>query len=183
MYKVCDCLRDCLRPNGYHSHEIDQDITDKSYRDFELKASSHTPSDRFYKTACPPEHIPKEFEKMAKRFKEILNEADIQEYIRKTARFYFDFIHMHPFKDGNGRTTRLLTIMLLNYRDINLTSLFSCSMESTDFGWKSNSALDGDYSAIECNLLRRIQKKCSSLIFDENKNQDNKQIEICPDKE
>ena len=32
---------------------------------------------------------------------EILNETNIKEYIKKTARFYFDFLLVHPYDDGN----------------------------------------------------------------------------------
>lgn len=41
-----------------------------------------------------------------------------EEIIKKIADFHFDFLWIHPFVDGNGRTARIMTWYLFSYFDI-----------------------------------------------------------------
>jgi hypothetical protein len=51
------------------------------------------------------------FEKEAAALGELTTSAKIERYIQLIARFQKDYVSIHPFPDGNGRTSRLL----LNY--------------------------------------------------------------------
>lgn len=110
---------------------------------------------------------------------EILNETNIKEYIKKTARFYFDFLLVHPYDDGNGRTARLLTIMLLNYKNINLTSLFAGNIDNYEFNVeKANNTLNNNYEPLENSLLNIIQERCSANVLNNDEKENNVNLEI-----
>ena len=64
------------------------------------------------------------FDKMAelnetvKRAIENINKYSISEYIEIVARIHYDLTIIHPFSDGNGRTTRALTNWLLRLKGL-----------------------------------------------------------------
>jgi len=59
---------------------------------------------RNYDTACRDEHVPP---------------------LLTTATFVFDFLAIHPFRDGNGRVSRLLTTLLLQSHDFQVAKYVS----------------------------------------------------------
>ncbi len=49
-------------------------------------------------------------------FKEIIQKSgELEEYIRSAIRFHAKLIEIHPFSDGNGRSTRALLNLLMKY--------------------------------------------------------------------
>ncbi len=178
LTKTCYSIRDVFKPNGFHSSLDGVDICDKGFRTKLLGDPTGDNHNAFFNKTCHPSNISEEFQKLSNTFKNILLEENIDEYIKKTARFYFDFLLLHPFSDGNGRTARILTIMMLNHKGINLTSLFAGNLDNYTFNITiANKALDNDYTAIENRLYDIIFKRCNSTIF--NSENENKRDEYC----
>lgn len=97
-----------------------------------------------------------DYNKLREQYQEVLAEEDETEFIKKCADFHFDFTRVHPFSDGNGRTSRILLSMMLATRNIMLPSLYTGTIDKFEFYTKSNTALEGDYSTIEQELFERL---------------------------
>lgn len=64
--------------------------------------------------------IEKELEKLIKKYNEFIkkNKVTIKKILYFAVYFHNEFQHIHPFEDGNSRTTRLITFHLLQSKDI-----------------------------------------------------------------
>ena len=64
--------------------------------------------------------IEEEFEKLIKKYNEFIKKekSSPRKILDFSAYFHNEFQHIHPFVDGNSRTTRLITFHLLQSRDI-----------------------------------------------------------------
>lgn len=58
------------------------------------------------------QETPKYMEQLCLAYRETLNQSQLPELILIN-NFIFDFLCIHPFRDGNGRTSRLLNLLLL----------------------------------------------------------------------
>ena len=56
---------------------------------------------------------PASIEKLCKAFDDIMHKNDLVEPLIVIPMFVIDFLCIHPFNDGNGRMSRLLTLLLL----------------------------------------------------------------------
>ncbi len=100
--------------------------------------------------------LPIEFEKLSKEYDEIMKEPNKEAFIRKCADFHFDFLRVHPFPDGNGRTSRILLSSMLASHDIFMPSLFSDYSDKEYFYRRSNEALKGNYKITENDIFMRL---------------------------
>ena len=68
----------------------------------------------------PPEKIKEELEKLFNRYNEFIKRKNVplEEVLKFAVYFHNEFQHIHPFEDGNSRTTRLITFHLLQSLDI-----------------------------------------------------------------
>ncbi|MFC2142159.1 Fic family protein [Acidobacteriota bacterium] len=73
---------------------------------------------------------------------------------------HFELVRIHPFKDGNGRTTRLLTTLLLLQRGYDFKKMF-CITEYY------NRKRDQYYDALQC--VEVVEKNDKQLIMDASK--------------
>ncbi|MEK6906425.1 MAG: Fic family protein, partial [Nanoarchaeota archaeon] len=66
------------------------------------------------------ENIEKEFEELIKKYNDFIKKekAELKEILAFAVYFHNEFQHIHPFEDGNSRTTRLITFHLLQSKDI-----------------------------------------------------------------
>ncbi len=67
-----------------------------------------------------PEMIKDELENLFEKYNEFIKkkQVSIKELLSFAVYFHNEFQHIHPFVDGNSRTTRLITFHLLQSRDI-----------------------------------------------------------------
>lgn len=65
-------------------------------------------------------NIEKELEKLIKRYNDFIKKrkAPLKDVLHFVVYFHNEFQHIHPFEDGNSRTTRLITFHLLQLKDI-----------------------------------------------------------------
>lgn len=70
------------------------------------------------------EQIVRGMEILSQRYEDIMKISDTTKYVSECAKFLHDFIMIHPFSDGNGRTSRMLLQVMLAKRNILLPSLF-----------------------------------------------------------
>nr|MBA4405341.1 hypothetical protein [Nanoarchaeum sp.] len=72
-----------------------------------------------FKTTSP-EKIKEELENLFKKYNEFIRRKNIplEEILNFAVYFHNEFQHIHPFEDGNSRTTRLITFHLLQSLDI-----------------------------------------------------------------
>lgn len=72
----------------------------------------------------PPFHKREEIERELKALFDWANEDTEVPTILKTALFHHQLVYLHPFEDGNGRVTRLLTALLFLKRGYNINRYF-----------------------------------------------------------
>jgi Fic family protein len=65
-------------------------------------------------------NIESELEELIREYNEFIkkNKVSLKEILDFAVYFHNEFQHIHPFVDGNSRTTRLITFHLLQSRDI-----------------------------------------------------------------
>ena len=73
----------------------------------------------------PPK--PQEVPAMMKNFVQWINTESEIHPVLKSGIIQFQFVHIHPFVDGNGRTSRLLCTTYLYQKDYDFKKLFSIS--------------------------------------------------------
>ena len=73
----------------------------------------------------PPK--PKEVPTLMKDFAQWINQKSDIHPVLKSGIIQFQFVHIHPFVDGNGRTSRLLCTAYLYKEDYDFKKLFSIS--------------------------------------------------------
>jgi Fic family protein len=73
-----------------------------------------------YFKITPPEKIKEELERLFEKYNEFIKKKNpkFEEIIKFAVYFHNEFQHIHPFIDGNSRTTRLITFHLLQSLDI-----------------------------------------------------------------
>ena len=67
------------------------------------------------------EYVPQAMKLYSESIKEILKKSgqmDEEQYIKEVAKLHYRFIQIHPFPDGNGRTARAISNMLLLEKNI-----------------------------------------------------------------
>lgn len=99
---------------------------------------------------------PESIEKLCKAFDDVMKNNDLVDPLIIIPMFVIDFLCIHPFNDGNGRMSRLLTLLLL-YRSgyivgkyISIEKLIELSKETyyealqaSSIGWHEN---ESDYA-------------------------------------
>jgi Fic family protein len=72
-----------------------------------------------------PSKIKQELETLFNKYEAFLNKKDIsfQELLNFAVYFHNEFQHIHPFEDGNSRTTRLITFYIFQQQDIPVLDL------------------------------------------------------------
>jgi Fic family protein len=72
----------------------------------------------------PPAHTQREIKRMVKELIEWVNKEKNTQPILKASIFHHRFVYIHPFYDGNGRVTRLLTSYILMLNGYEVTRYF-----------------------------------------------------------
>lgn len=85
------------------------------YRIFDIPTNG---ADRFFTMSSKGKDVKSDMQQLGNEYEELKKIEDREEYINKAIYIFQRFIQIHPYVDGNGRTSRaLLDIMLIN-RDI-----------------------------------------------------------------
>ena len=92
------------------------------YRDIQNYVGNSVTKEIIY---MPPK--PKEVPGLMKDFVKWINEGPDIHPVLKSGIIQFQFVHIHPFVDGNGRTSRLLCAAYLDKSDYDFKRLFSIS--------------------------------------------------------
>ncbi|MBU4086366.1 MAG: Fic family protein, partial [Nanoarchaeota archaeon] len=68
----------------------------------------------------PPEKIREELEKLFEKYNKFIKRKNpaLEEILKFAVYFHNEFQHIHPFENGNSRTTRLITFHLLQSLDV-----------------------------------------------------------------
>lgn len=79
----------------------------------------HIKGNQDFKTT-PPEKIKEELDKLFDKYNEFIKRKNVplEEILKFAVYFHNEFQHIHPFEDGNSRTTRLITFHLIQSLDI-----------------------------------------------------------------
>lgn len=80
---------------------------------------------------------------LSHKYDDILKISDTKEYVSECAKLLHDFIMLHPFTDGNGRTSRLIFQKMLASRNIFIPSLFDSYYHRIQYGYEKNAIKSG----------------------------------------
>lgn len=70
------------------------------------------------------DEVPQAIEQLCLAYREVVQEESVPDLLA-IASFVFDFLCIHPFRDGNGRVSRLLTSLLLHKSGFHVVSFIS----------------------------------------------------------
>lgn len=97
-----------------------------------------------------PELVPSAIQSLCNAYKDAAKNSKLPDLLL-IATFVFDFLCIHPFRDGNGRVSRLLTLLLLYQYDYNVGRYVSIekviedskieyynSLQSSSAGWHTS---------------------------------------------
>ena len=148
-------ILDCLRTNMIGNMLIK---CDNFYRDYDL--GELRSDNRFFCVSIKPENIEEEMIKLNQEYNEIKSIEDIDEYIKRIIIVFQKFVKIHPYKDGNGRTSRLLLDVMLLNRNILPPVLYDTNY---DRGKKLDSqsheyTINGDEKPIVNFINKRIEE-------------------------
>ena len=107
---------------------------DSGFRTIKLKSKG------FLGYAPPPDKVPYFVDKLNNEFKDVLQEENLEEYIKKVGILWYKFMVCHPFNDGNGRTGRYLFNTLLAHRNIIVPALYTSHNDKEEFNTKIDKA-------------------------------------------
>ena len=79
------------------------------------------------------EKIDSAMEYLNKEYDGLMQEEDIEEFIKKVGILWYQFMLVHPYKDGNGRTGRYLLNCLLAKKGILIPALYNTEEEQFAF--------------------------------------------------
>jgi fido (protein-threonine AMPylation protein) len=114
------------------------------------------------------EKIEEELNKLLKSYNDFINKkSSLKETLAFAVYFHNEFQHIHPFIDGNSRTTRLITFHLLQSKEIPITDIpFGLLNEYLNYTKGSKKREDAKlYHTLQKIVLfnlRKINKKLSS---------------------
>ena len=116
--------------------QLHRDMLDYSEKDIRHKGEYKFGSNRIEATdyegntvgvifdPTPPHLVSKEMQELISWYQWAV-EAEVKHPLILIANFILEYLSIHPFQDGNGRTSRLLTNLLLLQHGYNFTSLIS----------------------------------------------------------
>lgn len=145
--KVCQAIRESF---------VDSNATTESKIETGLRKKRLRGDGGFWSGVATPEELPEKFKVLGERFTKIIDEQDETEFIKQCADFHFDFIQMHPYSDGNGRTARMLLSLMLASHDYLLPAIYVSPQHKENFYLRSNDAIKGNYKTIEYDLFQRL---------------------------
>jgi len=114
------------------------------------------------------EKIEEELDKLLKTYNKLIkNKASLKEILNFAVYFHNEFQHIHPFEDGNSRTTRLITFHLLQSKNIPIIDIpFGLLDEYLNYTKGSKKREDirlyQNLQRVILFNLKRINKKLSS---------------------
>jgi len=116
-----------------------------------------------------PENIMAELEKLFERYNEFIKRKNtsLEESLKFAVYFHNEFQHIHPFEDGNSRTTRLITFHLLQSLNIPILDIpFGLLDEYQSYTKSSKKREDAKlYQSLQKIILfniKKINKRLSS---------------------
>ena len=105
--------------------------------------------------------IAEKMQELGDRFTELQECSDVETYVRKSSDFVRDFVSLHPYSDGNGRTSRMLLNVMMAKRGLVIPSIIETYYDrksSSDYSRAEQEATEGNYKPMQEYLLRRVRK-------------------------
>ena len=151
----------------------------EKYRDSTLLSGDN----EFMKNASKGMNVQKDMEALKEEFKELKDIKDNDEYVDKAIEIYAKFIQIHPYPDGNGRTSRaLLDVMLLN-RDIVPPILYDTYYDREELDTRVGKyTLEGKKDPLRLFIKEKIIEQNGS-IFSKEVDKDKKKVKEIEGKE
>ena len=121
--EICYAIRILFQKAGINEIDGDKDYgsTTTEYR----KKTNMTSQEFCTGLALNQDEIKDKMNELNNRYLELLQLDDKQEYVRGVADILLDFLMLHPYYDGNGRTSRALFTVLMAQKGIVAPALIS----------------------------------------------------------
>lgn len=164
--KICYMIREKMAKVGADT-EIDPDNKENSvgietgYRKnaYTINQQNKTPFVKGGKYGH--KEISEKMQELGKRFEDLQKCEDIDKYVRESSDFVRDFIALHPYTDGNGRTSRMLLDVMMAKKGIVIPSVIESYYErysNSDYSKAEEMATAGDYKPMQEYLIKRVRK-------------------------
>lgn len=125
-------------------------------------------------TSSNPEFIKQDMAKYKQEFDNVdWKSMSKEEIIRQAAKLSYDFVRIHPYKDGNGRTSRMILDYLLHSNGVESPVLFTDLQSKLKAGEVFDFCNEGFSKPFEDFVLSQYQKQ-----FKNDKIQEQKPAEI-----
>ena len=87
---------------------------------------------------------------LQKEFNDIINSnVSDEEYIKLCTRFHYDFVRVHPLRDKNGTTSRMLMGILLIKRGLEPKPMYESYIHRKEYFDALDAANNGDFKPLE----------------------------------
>lgn len=118
--EIINIEEECQKIRDEMKNDIGTTRIGKEYRQRQVTLGSESGiSSRPVMQTIPFEQVPNAMKNLQKEYEEAYNtEQGQEEYIRKIAKIYADFINIQPYEDGNKRTAMCLFNSMLLSKDI-----------------------------------------------------------------
>ena len=126
LYSVLGIIRSELMKIPSDS---DHGQLDDSFRNHELAQDTNN----FMAHTSNHEHLDEIMSILNQQFIDLMKEDDIEKYIKKVGEIWYQFMLIHPYADGNGRTGRYLLNVMLAQRNLIIPALYDSQEEKDDF--------------------------------------------------
>ena len=126
MFTLLDLIRRELM-------KVDTDEDHGQVEDEYRQRNLHSHGDRFFSSTPDYRDVPARMQELSLYFDEVLQETNPEEYIKKAGYLWYQFMLIHPYGDGNGRTGRYLLNILFERMGIHSESLYASTAERDQF--------------------------------------------------
>jgi len=145
----------------YGEGGLSEGYIDQNYRSEDLQTSSL--SSNFFRTCTKGQDVGKEMQELSQDYEKLKNVDSCEEYIKGSIDIFQKFIKIHPFNDGNGRTSRYLLNAMLVSKNIVPPVLYDTYMDRTKIDNLSNEyLLNGNRESLYNYILHSTYKQNNS---------------------
>ena len=113
--------------------KVDTDEDHGKVNDKYRERNLHSHGDQFFNHTPDYQDVPARMQELSEDFNRILQITDPEEFIREVGYLWYQFMLIHPYDDGNGRTGRYLLNILFQHMGIHSEALYASEAERDQF--------------------------------------------------
>lgn len=148
LFSIRTQFKENISPDGAYSFDY------ISFRDENLL----TQNSDFFKSVSKGKDVKSNMENLKEEYNKLQNINDYEEYIKKSIHIFQKLLLIHPYYDGNGRTSRYLFYCLLANKGIIPPVLYDTYMQRPILDALTNKYRNGDFESLNNYVVEKIEE-------------------------